>query len=153
MGNIFTSTVFSSMFSTVISGVLVFVASQFCLELWIKPSMNYKRLKQKIEFTLIYYSDVITNPIKVDRNKFGEFLEQFPKTKHYRASEELRMLGCEIASSRKKSKLNHEISAELIFLSNSMWHYIGEAPIKEDRNFYHYELVMDLLRNQRKKKA
>ena len=152
MEDVFTSTVFVSMFSTVISGVLVFVISQFCLELWIKPSINYRRLKQKIEYSLRYYSDVITNPIKVDRNKFGEFLEQFPKTKHYRASEELRMLGCEIESSRINAKINHKISAELIYLSNSMWHYKGEAPEKEDKNFYHCELVMELLRNKRKKK-
>ena len=118
---------------TILSGVIVFVLSQFCLELWIKPRVEYKKTISKIIYSLSYYANVISNPMIIHRDKQQEEFKAFINSKHAQASEELRKLGCEVITFRFKKKRNEHISGELIYLSNTMWHYEDLAPIKGDR--------------------
>lgn len=118
---------------TILSGVIVFVLSQFCLELWIKPRVEYKKTISKIIYSLSYYANVISNPMIIHRDKQLEEFKDFINSKHAQASEELRKLGCEVITFRFKKKQNEHISGELIYLSNTMWYYEDSAPIKGDR--------------------
>ena len=135
----------SDLFCTVIGGVLVFVASQLLLELLIKPIIEYRKTISKIKYTLEYYADVISNPIIISNDNQKEGFEIFVKSKHFLASEELRKLGCEITTFAFKKKRNRKISEGLIYLSNSMWHYKGSVPIKEERNSIQLQKLRNLV--------
>ena len=135
----------SDIFCTVIGGVLVFVLSQFCLELWIKPRVEYKKVISKIVYSLNYYADVISNPMVIHRDKAMEEFKIFADSKHAQASEELRKLGCEIATFTFKKNRNEHISGELIYLSNTMWSYEDLVPMKADRTSIRLRNLIDFI--------
>lgn len=49
-------------FWTIISGVLVFALSQLVIEYYLKPIQDYKALKGKIAYALVYYACYYCNP-------------------------------------------------------------------------------------------
>ena len=59
------SIVTSDIFCTIIGGVLVFVISQWLLELVIKPRVEYKKTIDKILYSLSYYANIISNPMEI----------------------------------------------------------------------------------------
>ena len=104
---------------TVISGVLVFVLSQLFIEYYLKPIQDYKALKAKIAYTLVYYACYYCNPQSSD-DKNGMQKE---------SSNELRKLASEtMAFAQIRPKFNLSIPSKddlldvkslLILLSNS----------------------------------
>ena len=141
----------SDVFCTVIGGVSVFIASQLCLELWIKPRVEYRKNISKILYTLNYYADVISNPMVIHRSNHIHEFEIFRASKHSQAAEELRKLGCEIVTFDFKKKRNRHISEELIYLSNSMWSYEDLVPLKDDRASHHLLDLIDFISNSNNK--
>ena len=150
--NVFLDIVTSEVFCTVISGVFVFVISQLLLELVIKPRVEYRKTISKIVYSLSYYADVISNPLKVSQEKKKEDFDYFNNSKYSLASDELRKLGCEIRTFSFKKKINKHISEELILLSNSLWEYQNSAISKEDRNSTHLHDLQEFLSNKNKRK-
>lgn len=142
----------SDVFCTVIGGVLVFVISQWILELVIKPKVEYMRTVAKITYALNYYADVINNPMIIEKEKREEAFKFFIDSKYGQASEELRKLGCEIITFTFKSERNEHISKELIYLSNSMWVYSGSELTTENRNSTHLRGLLEYIQNKKTKK-
>ena len=103
-------------FLTIISGVLVFILSQWFVEYIIKPLQEYKKIKSQIAYDLVYFSNIYHNPCGLRKELYEE------------ASKELRKDAAQImAFSIKKpfdflptAKNMQEISNRLIGLSNSM---------------------------------
>ena len=141
----------SDIFCTVIGGVLVFVISQWLLELVIIPRVEYKKLIGKILYSLNYYADVISNPMIIHRDKAMEEFKIFADSKHAQASEELRKLGCEITTFTFKKKPNDHISSELIYLSNAIWSYEDLAPMKADRTSIRLRNLIDFIKKTKNK--
>lgn len=80
----------STVFWTVISGVLVFVIGQLFVELFLKPLSRYNEIKAEIAYALVYYANVYLNPIVYNK-------EVQPNIELYKkASEELRILAAKI---------------------------------------------------------
>lgn len=148
-GNAFLNVLNSEVFCTVLSGVLVFIISQFVLELVIKPRVKYKETLSKILYSLTYYADVISNPMVVstDKEKQKKDFDSFKDSKYSLASDELRKLGSEIKTYSFKKKRNNHISKELIFLSNSLWNYENTTSIKEGINSTHLHDLLDYISN------
>ncbi len=80
-------------FVTILSGVLVFVISQFLLELVIKPVVNHKKIIAKIDNKLKYYDNVVTNP------PIGGVYDVHSKEKYMEATNAFRDLSCDLESS------------------------------------------------------
>ena len=139
----------SDIFCTIIGGVLVFVISQWMLELVIKPRVEYKKIINKILYSLNYYADVISNPMKIHRDNYVEEFKIYSNSKYAQASEELRKLGCEIVTFSFKRKRNEHISEQLIYLSNAMWHYADLPFDKEDRPFVCLRELQNYISNKK----
>lgn len=109
---------------TVLSGVLVFVISEWLKEIWLTPLQNYKKLRGKVSKSLTMYACYYHNP--VDIADHDNKLPDDYKT----ASEELRMLASELRAFIEtlswckwgipSKKDLYEASACLIGLSNSI---------------------------------
>lgn len=95
------------LFITIISGVVVFIASQYYLEIIIKPHLRYKNIKYKILNNLKFYSRIITNPLEFEcfeespllKNEFSETKRREYQNKvndYIKISDEIRMLSCEL---------------------------------------------------------
>ena len=103
-------------FLTIISGVIVFILSQYFLEFVLKPLQEYKELKSKIAYNLVYYANIFHNPADLKKELCDE------------ASRELRKNAAELkAFSIKKpwyigpkSKSMQLTASYLIGLSNSV---------------------------------
>ena len=120
--------VFWTIFGTVISGVVVFVASQLIMEFLIKPHLEYKKLKNRILVSLTYYSNLLINPYYIRKDNPKPDFEEFNKTEYPIASEEMRKLASEIAVYKKKH--SQDVHKNLIGLSNGLWQYTGiEEPL------------------------
>ena len=81
----------STVFLTVISGVLVFIISQLITERVIKPRNGLKRIKGKIICYLTMYARYIANPLYLNKDKDGEF------DSYWASSCDLRMIASELA--------------------------------------------------------
>lgn len=115
--------IFWTIFGTVISGVVVFVASQLIMEFLIKPHLEYKKLKNRILVSVNYYCNLLTNPYDIGKDNPEADFEKFSKSKWIIASEEMRKLGSEMAVYKKKH--SQDIHKNLIGLSNGVWQYKG----------------------------
>ncbi len=113
-----------TIFITVLSGVLVFVISEWMKEIWLTPLQNYKKLRGKVSKSLTMYACYYHNPVDI-ANHDNKLPDDY-KT----ASEELRMLASELRAFIEtlswcklgipsKGEL-YDASAHLIGLSNSM---------------------------------
>ena len=103
----------STIFQTVISGVLVFILGQLFIEYFLRPLQRYVQLRAKIAYYLVFYGNRFDLNTKISGG----------------TSEELRKLAAEIVAysiekpvilfyvRRKKLK---EISTRFIGLSNSV---------------------------------
>lgn len=112
-------------FLTVISGVLVYSFSQLILEVVINPQKEYKRLRQKIIYTISLYCCYYHNPYDL-LNPKSNVRE---KEEYELASKEMRKIGAELASYigivpkfrfKKRQKLKNVMSA-LIGISNGFY--------------------------------
>ncbi len=81
----------STVFLTVISGVLVFIISQLITERVIKPRNDLKRIKGKIICYLTMHARYIANPLYLNKDKDGEF------DSYWASSCDLRMIASELA--------------------------------------------------------
>ncbi len=107
-------------FLTIISGVCVFILSQYILEFVLKPYKEYRNVIVKIDNKLKFYSNVIVNP---------PFSEQLPQD-YIVAKDEMRGLSCDLESSYKnlffifknkeKEKIISDVAKDLIWLSNAI---------------------------------
>lgn len=114
-------------FWTVLAGVIVFIAGQLFIELFIRPWQRYKEIRAKVAYCLVMYAKDYGNPIELKR--FSELLEaKRPKAeKNMESGDELRKLASEIAGFAEekwffypsKRKI-HEVAAHLIGLSNNL---------------------------------
>lgn len=106
---------------TVVSGVLVFILGQLFIEFILKPIQEFKDIRAKISWALVYYANIYSNP-----NRRGEKSEEYDI-----ASVKLRMLAADLEAFviRKPKLLNVfysdkkilEARAEMIGLSNSVY--------------------------------
>lgn len=83
------------MIKTVISGTLIFILSQYFLELVIRPYLEYQNIKIKIGNKLKFYSNILTNPLEL--SKKGEVPSEVID-RYQEVSREIRMLSCELES-------------------------------------------------------
>lgn len=132
--------IFWTIFGTVISGVVVFVASQLIMEFLIKPHLEYKKLKNRILVSLTYYSNLLTNPYDIRKDNYEFDFEEFKKTEYPLASEEMRKLGSEMAVYKKKH--SQDVHKNLIGLSNGLWQYKGS----EEQLGSHNKKMIDEIR-------
>jgi len=54
----------TTVFATVLSGVVVFIAGQIILKIIIEPLSEYKALKSKISYSLVFYANMYSNPME-----------------------------------------------------------------------------------------
>lgn len=108
-------------FQTIISGVFVFILSQYLLKFILEPLQKYQKVIARIDNKLKFYSNIIVN---------SPFLKQLPED-YFIAKKELRELSSELESSfkctilyfRKKAKKRISVAAkDLIWLSNATGH-------------------------------
>ncbi len=79
----------SNTFLTVVSGTLVFVLSQLFITYFLNPIKEFKELKAKISYTLIFYACYYSNPCGNDGDKNGMWRE---------SSDSLRKMAAEVGS-------------------------------------------------------
>ncbi|WP_238903420.1 hypothetical protein [Clostridium sp. YIM B02506] len=126
--NIVTSTIFT----TVIIGVLVFIIGQFILKFLIEPLSEYKRLKSKIAYALVFYANMYSNPTEITEEfiKDIEAVKNLEEAKFYMRNLSAEFSGwlqvmpfygffsiIRIIPSRKKAD---EVRGYLIGISNSL---------------------------------
>ena len=110
--------------STIIAGVIVFVACEWIKEIWLSPLQEYKKLKAKTSQMLIQYAHFYSNPITIINGKGTN--ENYDK-----ASEEIRSLASELSAFTEIMPFIHigipgakhvaEASKNLIGISNSFY--------------------------------
>jgi hypothetical protein len=140
----------STIFGTVVSGVIVFVLSQLFIEYVIKPIQKGKALRAKVAYCLTYYGNTYTNPIN---NTFSGYKQEWWDE----ASTELRKIAAELeAFSIEKPLISFFLPRKInlmsaksymIGLSNSM---INPNPdvsyyksVKEEENLIRKLLKLD----------
>lgn len=129
----------SETFLTILTGVIVFVISQYFLELVINPHREYKRLKQKIIYNIKLYCQYYNNPYNLVNEKHNvRDIEEYKS-----ASKEVRKIGAELASYigtvwkirfLKRKKLNSVVDS-LISISNGFYIYPNYNPIKDNKEY------------------
>ncbi|MBQ9298109.1 MAG: hypothetical protein IJ223_03595 [Clostridia bacterium] len=112
-------------FTTVLTGVLVYVISQFILELYINPRKKYKALKERIAYSIALYSCFYHNPYDLfNKENNAQAMELYSK-----ASQEMRKMGAELAGyistvpnfrKTKKEKLKKALGG-IIGISNGFF--------------------------------
>ena len=108
--------------STIIAGVVVFVACEWLKEVWLSPLQEYKKLKAKTSQILIQYAHFYSNPLTI----FNGTNEDYDK-----ASTEIRILASELSAFTEIMPFIHigipsakhiaEASKNLIGISNSFY--------------------------------
>jgi hypothetical protein len=88
----------SNLFWTVITGVVVFILSQYVLELIIKPYKEYKNTKREISNKLKYYANVISNPLNLREDSVKDTNIDKALENYRNASDEIRKLSCDLES-------------------------------------------------------
>ena len=112
-------------FITVLSGVLVFVLSQFVLEFIISPRNKYRQLKERIIYTTSLYCCYYHSPY----NLLDEKQNVIGKENYEEASREMRKIGAELAGyigtipriRFKKIKKLKEVLGAIIGISNGFY--------------------------------
>ncbi len=119
--NIIKAIISNQVFLTVISGTFVYVLCQIFLEYIINPRIEYKRIKNKISYTLTMYACYYSNPLNLRKNNIEKEIEIYKE-----ASNEMRRVGSELSGYiatilsikfLKIKKLN-DVKRYLIGLSN-----------------------------------
>jgi len=125
MWEIFNKLINNTTFLTILSGVLVYVLSQWYKESIINPEKQYKELRQRIIYTLTLYCCYYTNPY----NPFKEKENVRMKEEYDLGSSEMRKIGAELAGyigtipRRKKKKIKRldNVLHALIGISNGFY--------------------------------
>lgn len=112
-------------FITVLSGVLVYVLSQFVLEGIINPRKKYKQLRERIIYTITLYCCYYHSPY----NLLDEKQNVRGKEDYEEASREMRKIGAELAGyigtipriRFKKIKKLKEVLGSIIGISNGFY--------------------------------
>lgn len=125
MSEVLNNLVSNTTFLTIMSGVLVYILSQFYLENIINPQKKYRDLRERIIYTITLYCCYYTNPY----NPFKEKDNVRMKEEYDIASSEMRKIGAELAGyigtipkirKKKIEKLNNVLHA-LIGISNGFY--------------------------------
>lgn len=127
----------NQIFLTVFSGTMVYVLSQLFLELIINPIKEYRKIKQKVLYTINMYCCYYSSPYNL--LKEGNNVRQIEEYKI--ASIELRKIGSEFASyigivpkyRFKKRKKLLEVQQSLIGLSNGLYVYRNYNPSEDNK--------------------
>lgn len=123
-----------NMLLTVVSGVLVFILGQFFNEYFLKPIQEYKKLRAKVSYCLIYYANLYMNPINVKNEEYDKGSEEIRKlASEVNAMIEIRPKGNFFIP---KSKVLSVVSRDLIGISN---------------NFYSIHFQEDVVENQKRR--
>lgn len=112
-------------FITVLSGVLVYVLSQFVLECIINPKKKYKQLRERIIYTITLYCCYYHSPY----NLLDENQNVTGKERYEEGSKEMRKIGAELAGyigtvpgiRFKKRKKLKEVLGAIIGISNGFF--------------------------------
>ena len=114
------------MLETILSGVLVFVASQYIMYFVLFPYRDYLQTVTKIDNKLKFYAQLIVNP--------PIFCEQIPD-QHVLASKELRELSCELESRFRLTHLGWcEMTKKNVSLATRSLILLSNMIVKQDRN-------------------
>lgn len=141
----------STVFQTVIAGVLVFVVSEFVQNFILKPTQEYKKTITKINNELKFYSDIILNP--------GQWTNKKELEEYKNCSRRLRLLSCDLEVSRRqllfrfkqKDKNIADAASLLIGLSNGLGKNIPGMKNGFSRNYEYLKKIKLLLNIQRLK--
>ena len=122
---------FLKIFLTILSGVCVFIISQYILEFILKPLIEYRKVIAQIDNKLKLYANIITNPHRTD---------QLPEN-YKKAKDEFRKLSCDLESTYKilllfkpKKEVISEAARDLIWISNAIGHIGKEVnPLEADK--------------------
>ena len=131
MCKIILDVVMNETFLTIFCGVMVFVISQYIMEMIIKPRNELKKIKAKIIFYITMYDNYLSNPycINKDNNRYSEYLK-ISNELRYIASELLGHLECYPIMCRRK-KYNIIVNS-LIKISNNIIVYNSRRDIVEE---------------------
>lgn len=130
----------TNMMLTVLSGVLVFILGQLFNEYFLKPIQEYKKLRAKISYCLVYYANMYMNPILNNKRS-----DEYDK-----GSEEIRKLASEVNAMIEirpkgnifipKANVLSDVSSNLIGISNNFYsthlNEDVEANRKRQENIY-----------------
>lgn len=121
---------------TVISGVMVYVISQLCIEYFLQPIKDYKELKAKTAYTLTHNAQYYSNPCKQKHDTEGFWAQ---------GAKDMRELASEIdAFAQIRPKYNIFIPSKNTLLS------ISRSVIGLSNSFYQKEGTLDLFSNNAK---
>lgn len=126
---------FVTVFTTVVSGVLVYVIGLLFNEYFLKPIQNYKNLRAKISYALTFYANLYMNPISKSSEEYSK------------ASLEIRKLASEVDSLIElrpwgnifipNEKRLSSASKNLIGLSNNFYSQDPFEAIKSNEAYRH----------------
>jgi hypothetical protein len=88
--------IFISQIGVILSGVLVFIFSQYILELVINPYVNYIKTKARIINKLKFYSNIICNPLSIEKLDKSDSATKEQIEFYKKVSLEIRNLSCEL---------------------------------------------------------
>ena len=110
-------TILLSLFSTIITGVLVFVLGQIFLKIFIDPVQELMRCLGQIRYCMVFRADIFCNPGVADTAKMDQ------------TAEELRL---------NASKL---LAALYLVQGFSVWRFFGFVPSKKNLETVSSELI------------
>ena len=143
-------------FLTVLSGVIVFVLSEFVMEYVINPKRKFKELKERIAYILAMYCCYYTNPYRFDKKIHVRDISEYTE-----ASKEVRKIGAELSGyignipviRWHKRKQLLEVRDCLIGLSNSFYLYSGEGLDTINNSKQLEKRIKDILKIKDRKKS
>ena len=117
------SNYFLPLFTTILSGVVIYLLGQYFYVVWLIPLQEYKKIRAEIARKLLLYANVYSNVVKCD-----EFSEELRK-EHIEVMDQLRILAAELEGYIQtlywfrlgipsKKKLSQVVSS-IVLLSNS----------------------------------
>ncbi|MCI2000104.1 MAG: hypothetical protein LKJ75_04095 [Clostridia bacterium] len=137
-----------AIFGAACAGIIVFILTELIKGLIINPNVNYIKLKKKIEFTLIMYADLYSNPIiydtKLENNKFYDDAGQAIR----KCAVELYVFSGTLILIRFKIPdkcVMTEASGELMGLSNSLYTPKNTADIHTKNNIKRVNKICEML--------
>lgn len=132
------TTIFVTVVTTILGGVLLFIASEILKEIWLEPLQQYKKLKSQIVYSLNFHANKWSSPVP------NEYVSSYPE--YQAASIEFRELSSQTVAFTQLGMIRwripkfeelDEASRMLMGISNGF--FTTEEAIDSQRD-HNYEL-------------